>query len=200
MKKHLEMAFFAFFLVFWGCVSSDISKMVFACDPDGPNTCGAGWYCERVDNPEERGYKGICKPGSPKDVVADVREAVDKGEDVMFFEDVGVEEGAFEGEVEAWDMEEVGIVCVPTGQEKCDGMDNDCDGETDEDLVSVDTSECKNAGVCADVRAQIKVVCVNGEWVCDYSLVSGYEGEEELSCDDLDNDCDRETEEDAQGS
>jgi hypothetical protein len=37
---------------------------------------------------------------------------------------------------------------------------------------------------------------VKGEWVCDYSLVPGYEGDKEVSCDDMDNDCDGKTDED----
>jgi len=59
-----------------GCVSGDISNKQFACDPDRPNTCGSGWFCERVPDPEQRGYKGICKPGSPKDTVEDARVEV----------------------------------------------------------------------------------------------------------------------------
>jgi len=127
-------------VVIEGCVSGDINKQ-FACDLDGPNTCGSGWFCERVPDSEQRGYKGICKPGSPKDIVEDARvevwdvqDVLDRGEEKVFAEDVGVQEGVLDREkVEVWDIDGIEVVCVPTGSEKCDGIDNDCDGQTDEE-------------------------------------------------------------------
>ena len=49
-------------------------------------------------------------------------------------------------------------------------------------------SVCLHWGVCKS--SEVKVFCVNGEPVCDYSAVTGYE-EVEKSCDGLDNDCNK---------
>ncbi len=84
----------------------------------------------------------------------------------------------------------------------CDAKDNDCDGLTDEglagkldDLVAkgVKDIECRVQGVCqgADIVAACWQKSANtADWICDYSLVQGYEGDEELTCDGVDNDCD----------
>lgn len=70
----------------------------------------------------------------------------------------------------------------------CDGLDNDCDGETDEDLP-LPKNDCLQDGVCAGS----KWICTGeGGWQCSYP--DSYE-ETEYSCDGLDNDCDGETDE-----
>ena len=76
--------------------------------------------------------------------------------------------------------------------EKCDGLDNDCNGITD-DNPNISDSPCKTMGVCTD-RDISK--CVNGQWSCDYSNVPNYEGDSEKSCDGMDNNCDGLTDED----
>lgn len=78
-------------------------------------------------------------------------------------------------------------------ESRCDNLDNDCDGNTDEDI----TQACeKTRGVCA---AAVKL-CRDGAFpsaACtddDYRVASNRTYESfELTCDDLDNDCDGNT-------
>jgi hypothetical protein len=67
----------------------------------------------------------------------------------------------------------------------CDGQDNDCDGQTDENVVPKAT-DCKRQGVCASLG---EPVCTAGAWDCGYSAATDFE-EAETKCDGKDNDCD----------
>jgi len=70
--------------------------------------------------------------------------------------------------------------------ESCNGLDDDCDGQTDEE-VTPGPDACRHQGICAG--KVIPASCVGGRWVCDYSGVPGFR-ETEDQCDGIDEDCD----------
>ena len=72
-------------------------------------------------------------------------------------------------------------------KEQCNGVDDNCDGHVDEGMVVAD-STCKQVGVC---NAQnVLATCKAAKWVCNYKNVAGYQGDAEVFCDAIDNDCD----------
>ncbi|MBN2527424.1 MAG: fibro-slime domain-containing protein [Deltaproteobacteria bacterium] len=86
-----------------------------------------------------------------------------------------------------------GLACIgavgPT-EETCDGMDNDCDGDTDEDtagnpLENTGATCGKDVGICSAGH----LVCVDGDWQCNAVW-----GTDE-TCDGSDNDCDGQADE-----
>ena len=76
----------------------------------------------------------------------------------------------------------------PDAQEKCNGLDDNCNGKTDEAPLA-GSPGWPQEGICLEAGP----VCA-GEMGWDLSYPEGYE-EDEFTCDYLDNDCDGETDE-----
>jgi MYXO-CTERM domain-containing protein len=81
---------------------------------------------------------------------------------------------------------------TPASDEACDGLDNDCDGSVDEDVVDA-------GGACATGQTGICAVghrvCLDGAWQC-----AGDESPAAEVCDVLDNNCDGHVDEDVRNA
>ncbi len=85
--------------------------------------------------------------------------------------------------------------CTPTngGVEKCDGLDNDCNGQNDDGITcnctdgASESCDVANTNTCHSTR-----MCVSGNW--ETCTLNDYNHAE--TCDGLDNDCDGPVDED----
>jgi len=79
---------------------------------------------------------------------------------------------------------EPGCSITHGGIEDCDNVDNDCDGQTDENVPPRDCERKNSLGTCRG-----RETCVDHAWVCDAPVP------EQERCDGADNDCDSQTDE-----
>jgi hypothetical protein len=96
-------------------------------------------------------------------------------------DDIGDDDdGPIDGGVDANDGSVPPDACIQTGAEVCNGLDDDCDGSTDEDAAQVGNSCGVDTGLCSAGVFE----CNAGELEC-----SGV-GAAAEECDNEDNDCD----------
>ncbi|MBK9369173.1 MAG: putative metal-binding motif-containing protein [Deltaproteobacteria bacterium] len=108
-----------------------------------------------------------------------------------------------DGYDETVDCDDAQSAVNPSAPELCDGLDNDCDGVVDEDAEDATTFYADaDADGHGDPTAPT-VACeapadtvLNGD-DCDDDQPAAFPGNDEL-CDGLDNDCDGDTDEDAE--
>ena len=165
------------------------------CRRNGVNVCGA-----------DGGVICSAQPGQPLDVNDDgVTDELCNGADDDC--DGRIDEGNPEGGVDC-PMNNQGVCsvgtlicqangvlsCIPLAipgqfQETCNTRDDDCDGETDEDVAN-EACRTGRAGVCGDGVTR----CIAGLVQCVQTMPLAPE-----VCDELDNDCDEKVDEDFVG-
>ena len=124
---------------------------------------------------------------SDDEVTAQLAELTDSDGD-------GFQDEAYGGE----DCDDGDSNVHPGAEELCDGADNDCDGDTDEDLLLPWYGDGDGDGFGDE--ASMELACdpsgdlVDNEDDCDDGDAAVHPGAEEI-CDEIDNDCDGDTDE-----
>ena len=162
--------------------------------------CGTGW-CE-TDNLASAcvdGFEIPCQPGAPLAVDDATCDGADEDCDGETDEDYPVDDSCGVGACQLFNTPSsceggVDIPCVPAQAADldtiCNNLDDDCDGATDEDYFSDDACGkgwCRTTNVPSTCEDGLEILCVPGQPLADI----------DVSCDEVDSDCDGMTDEDA---
>ena len=148
--------------------------------------CPVGFKCQ-TDEETSEWPGGTCVPDTPDGQCPCTFRAVQNALSTPCFRTN--EHGTCHGERHCTADGLTDCSAAEAAPEACNGLDDDCDGQTDEDWP------VQNTGCDADGDG-----CADGQWIChqETGLVECLESGESLPelCDGLDNDCDGQVDED----
>ncbi len=165
------------------------------CTPGETKNCGSdeGECSFGKQTCSDDGKWGDCEGGKgPAEETCDGKDndCNGKTDDGLTAPDSTTQEGVCKGAkqvckgAEGWKDDFSAIDGYEETESKCDGKDNDCDGNIDNGLTAPASS--KQAGVCEN---SVKVCDGANGWKDDFSSIDGYEADE-AACDGKDNNCD----------